>query len=101
MQVRTSAAKAGAGPYNEHQAIPGGFTRHHSVFANVLQDTVRAGFPSKNFHRMTNYKTKETMLQLHRDISMATTGVDTTTSFYRTPGPGTQGGRPKTAHQRT
>ena len=64
------------------------------MFANVLQENVRAGFPTKNFFRMNNAKTRETMLQLPRDASMGT-AVDTAASFYRTaPAPP---GRPKTA----
>lgn len=77
--------------------IPGGISRGGSVFAHVLQDNIRAGFPSKNFHRMTNAKTRETLLQLHRDMSMATTGMDTSASFYRTAGPRNK--RPQTAAQ--
>lgn len=99
LNIRTSPTFAGEGPYNPHQVIPGGFTRHGTVFANVLQDHIRAGFPSKNFQRMNNARTRETILQLHRDMSMATTGVDTAASFYRTAGP--RKDRPLTAaHQR-
>lgn len=86
LNVRTASTAAGEGAYNAHQAIPGGFSRHNSVFSNVLQDHIRAGFPSKNFQRMSHAKTRETMLQLHRDASMATTGLETAASMYRTAG---------------
>jgi hypothetical protein len=33
---RVSATAGGDGPYNPHQAVPGGFTRPNSVFCNVL-----------------------------------------------------------------
>lgn len=95
-----SVARAGKGTYNQYQAIPGGFTRPSSVFANLLQENIRSGFPSKNFTRMTNAKTRETMLQLHRDMSMATTGLgDTAASFYRTTVASPKD-RPQTAHLR-
>ena len=91
LNVRTSSTNAGDGSFNVHQAIPAGFSRHNSIFSNVLQDNIRAGFPTKNFQRMSNAKTRETMLQLHRDASMATsqaiTGMDTAASMYRTAGP--------------
>ena len=65
---------------NEYQTLPGNFTRNNTLFTNALQDNIRAGFPSKNFQRMSHAKVRETMLENYRNnMSAATTSLETST----------------------